>query len=128
MSLVYSTTPVPLPPPLRFLTETENNEMSSAVIQAAQEYSVDWDVAKLIVYPTLSAIGLFTLPRMMLPDDCCHALKLAWDTTQYLNPMIIGLWFNCERDRGHGSTNHHGGPLADWSDGEPGTVPDTRTA
>ncbi|MGW4792091.1 hypothetical protein ACWEPC_06715 [Nonomuraea sp. NPDC004297] len=128
MSLVYSTTPVPLPPPLRFLTEAENNEMDGAITQAAQQYSVDRFVAQLIVSHALSALGLFTLPEVEVPDTCCHALRVAWDPTQYLDQTIIGLWFNCERDRGHGSTRHYGGVVATWSDGVPGSVPDTRTA
>ncbi|MFC4008588.1 hypothetical protein ACFOY2_15260 [Nonomuraea purpurea] len=128
MSENQATTPVPLPPPLRLLTEREDIHVGNACVEQAQEYSVDYFVAQQLVYTSLAALGLFPLPGVVdLPDEYCHALKLAWDTTQDPDRRNLGNWTRCNGAPGHGNTGHHNYDVADWSDGEPGTVPDTRT-
>ncbi|MER6005911.1 hypothetical protein ABT120_45715 [Nonomuraea angiospora] len=129
MSEDQTDTPVPLPPPLRLLTEQEDIHVGNALIEKAQEYSVDRFVAQQLVYTALGALGLFPLPGAMdPPGEHCSALKLAWDTTKHPDSEYLGQWVRCSEAAGHGSTDHHASGVADWSDGEPGTVPDTRTA
>ncbi|MEW1846215.1 hypothetical protein AB0392_50375 [Nonomuraea angiospora] len=129
MSEDQTDTPVPLPPPLRYLTEHEDVRVGNAAVLRAQDFSVDWFAASQIVYAALGAIGLFPRPDVVeLPDELCHALKLAWDTTKDPDRRWIGTWTRCNGAPGHGSTGHHNYEVADWSDGDPGTVPDPRTA
>ncbi|WP_433444518.1 hypothetical protein [Nonomuraea sp. CA-141351] len=143
MSENQTTTPVPLPPPLRFLTEDENNAVWDSVRaavsgffpnQIVQEDSVKWAEMQTAVFAALGSRGLFTPPpQFELRDESCHAWKVAWDTTQWPDRENLGQWISCDYGRGHcseGATFHYdpGSAVADWSDGEPGTVPDTRTA
>ncbi|MFC4005968.1 hypothetical protein ACFOY2_01950 [Nonomuraea purpurea] len=122
-------TPVPLPPPLRYLTEDENNHVKKTASEQTQNYGMDEAAAMAVAYAALGAIGLFGTQSILAEsnDEKCNALRLAWDAAQPKERMYLGLWFQCIRDPGHDS-DHVAYSIVEWSDGEPGTVPATRTA
>ncbi|MFC7585687.1 tyrosine-type recombinase/integrase [Nonomuraea antimicrobica] len=65
-------------------------------------------------------------------DRSCSALKLVWEIPELPDvEKDLGQWIQCEGHRGHvdhGEPAHYNRLIDDWSDGAPGTVPDTRTA
>ncbi|MBE1586623.1 hypothetical protein ACFPOI_50690 [Nonomuraea angiospora] len=125
-------TPVPLPPPMRYLTQHEDNQIWARVFAGRAHNLEDRLEAEPFAYGALSVLGVFRLPmepELEMDNELCNAQKLAWDTTQYPDTENIGRWFQCAKGRGHGSTDHRSfGGVADWSDGVPGSAPDPRTA
>ncbi|MEW1837671.1 hypothetical protein AB0392_06925 [Nonomuraea angiospora] len=117
-------TPVPLPPPLRYLTGAEDNAVWGVIVAEPPE---NRDTAQLLIFRALGVLGLFGRPVVEFPEGFCNALKLAWDTTQQFDSMYLGLWFRCHNVPGHGGIDHYTVGM-DWSDGEPGSVPATGTA
>lgn len=118
--------PVPLPSPMRYLT---NDEYSTAIWYATKAGAPlgDNDVeGRVIARAALGSLGLFGPPNSEVedPDPCqCTALSLRWDVGS-VDPAYIGKWDQCIREPGHGTTDHvRDIDFVRWSDGEPGSVP-----
>ncbi|MEV6039687.1 hypothetical protein AB0L65_51795 [Nonomuraea sp. NPDC052116] len=122
-------TPVPLPPPMRYLTEDENSHVKKTASEQTQNYEVDETVAIAVAYAALGAIGLFGTQSILAEsnDEHCNALRLAWDATRSEERKYLGSWWQCVGYPGHPG-RHFAYSIVEWSDGEPGTVPATRTA
>ncbi|WP_431906642.1 hypothetical protein [Nonomuraea jabiensis] len=115
-------TPVQLPPPLRILTEQEDLIAGETLEETADAHGVYRSDAREIVRAVLSTVGLFMRPPQR-DFRGCSALKLAWNNGKYPDHKRLGEYFKCEKERGHGSTDHHNDDVADWSDGDPGSLP-----
>ncbi|MER6947427.1 hypothetical protein ABT294_25675 [Nonomuraea sp. NPDC000554] len=119
--------PVPLPSPMRYLT---NDEYSTAIWYAIKAGAAldDNDVdSRVIARAALASVGLFAPPDSEVEDpdpSQCTALSLRWDIKSVDNPAFIGKWDQCSSEPGHGTTDHvRDIDFVRWSDGEPGSVP-----
>ncbi|MET9247988.1 hypothetical protein [Nonomuraea sp. NPDC003709] len=128
--------PVPLPSPMRYLTNDEYSTAIGYAIKAGAALGDNEVESRVIARAALASLGLFAPPDLEVspPDgSLCSALGLRWDIGSVDDAAYIGMWAECSREPGHGTTDHVSEvDWVRWSDGEPGSVParpaDTETA
>lgn len=116
-------TPVPLPAPLRILTDDEYDRAVSAAQGAGRRDRVGGVTATEMADAALIAVGLFPPPPnpTELDTEYCTALCLPWEA-EAVDPEWHGQWQQCGDEPGHVGNDHDNGEFG-WSDGEPGTLP-----
>lgn len=115
--------PVPLPPPLRILTDDEWDTALAAADDFIRSDSASRQAAEYAIGAALATLGLFRAPPRDPNSYYCSAQKLAWDAQK--NRGYLGAWRQCAGKPGHGGTEHTTEDIGrdTWSDGVPGSVP-----